>query len=80
MELVIIDCLIINYLFTISQVSQTPSTTGIPPQPTQFLKIKLIDGIYWFLIIEPTRNIIVFEWILRKIFNSTLKQGLRIST
>jgi len=32
MELVIIDCLIINYLFTISQVSQTPSTTGTPPQ------------------------------------------------
>jgi len=33
MELVIIDCLIINYLITISQVSQTPSTTGTPPQP-----------------------------------------------
>jgi len=37
MELVIIDCLIINYLFTISQVSQTPSTTGTPPQSSHIL-------------------------------------------
>jgi len=29
--------LIINYLFTISQVSQTPSTTGTPPQTSHIL-------------------------------------------
>ena len=37
MELVIIDCWIINYLITIPQVSQTPSTTGTPPQSSHFL-------------------------------------------
>jgi len=33
--------LIINYLFTISQVSQTPSTTGTTPQSSHCL-VKLI--------------------------------------
>jgi len=40
MELVIIDCLIINYLITISQVSQTLSTTGTPPQYSHILVIQ----------------------------------------
>ena len=42
--------MIITYLFTISQVSQTPSTTGTPPQPTHFL---VKHHIFWYNLGSP---------------------------
>ena len=68
MELVIIDCLIMNYLFTISQVSQTPSTTGTTPQPTHFL-VKQTDWCYILgspnpLIGHQVKHLLILSFLL----------------
>ena len=69
MELVIIDCLIMNYLFTISQISQTLSTTGTTPKLSH-IHVKFSEKLYNYnspinnQLVNQVRHILIILSIL----------------